>query len=254
LKTIGLIGGLSWRSSAAYYAIINESVAAALGDPHSARCVMFSFDFQEIEVLQVQGRWDEATARMIDAVQRLERAGAELLVICSNTMHRMAEDVERATSVPLLHIADATAEAIRRQGLSKVGLLGTRFTMEEDFYVKRLRAHGLTVITPPPDDRQIIHRVIYDELVNGICAPSSKQAYVRIIADLIAAGSEAIILGCTEIMLLVDQSDSALPVFDTTRIHAETAARWRSGDHRCSLRYRAGDMPVMRAKTREKWL
>jgi len=185
---------------------------------------MFSFDFREIELLQEEARWDEATARMIDAAQRLERAGADLLVICSNTMHRMAEDVERATSIPLLHVADATAEVIRRQGLTKVGLLGTRFTMEDDFYVKRLRAYGLTPITPPAEDREIVHRVIYNELIHGICSPSSKRAYVRIIEDLIAAGSEAIILGCTEIMLLVGQSDSSVPVFDTTRIHAESAA------------------------------
>ncbi len=224
MKTIGMIGGLSWESSAEYYRIVNETVKARLGGLHSAPTLMYSFDFAAIETLQQHGRWDEATARMIDAAQRLERGGANLLIICSNTMHRMANEVQAAVTIPLLHIADTTAEAIRATGIDQIGLLGTRYTMEQDFYKGRLTdKFGLNVITPNAEDRALVNRIIYEELVVGIINPASKAAYLRVIADLEAAGAQGIILGCTEIMLLVKQADLALPTFDTTTLHAVAA-------------------------------
>lgn len=223
-KVIGLIGGMSWESSAEYYRIINETVRARLGGLRSARCLMWSFDFGEIEALQHAGRWDEATAELIAAAQRLERGGVDVVVICTNTMHRMADAVQAAIGLPLLHIADPTAERIRSAGLSRVGLLGTAFTMEQDFYKGRLAArHGLDVLVPEADDRAEVHRVIYEELVQGRAEPASREAYRAIIARLVARGAQAIILGCTEIMLLVRPEDSAVPLFDTTAIHAEAA-------------------------------
>jgi aspartate racemase len=223
-KVIGLIGGMSWESSAEYYRIINQSVRARLGGLRSARCLMWSFDFGEIEALQHAGRWDEATAEMIGVASRLERGGADFVVICTNTMHRMAEQVEAAIGVPLLHIADPTAERIRSAGLRRVGLIGTAFTMEQDFYRGRLAERfGLDVIVPGPEDRATVHRVIYEELVAGKILPASREAYRGVIARLVEAGAEAVILGCTEIMLLVRPEDSAVPLLDTTALHAEAA-------------------------------
>lgn len=223
-KIIGLIGGMSWESSAEYYRIINELVRERLGGLRSAQCLMWSFDFAEIEALQSAGRWDDATQEMIKAAQRLERGGADFVVICTNTMHRMADDVQAAINIPLLHIADPTAERMKKAGLSKVGLLGTAFTMEQDFYKGRLiNKHGFDVLLPDDDDRKIVHQIIYDELVQGIVNESSRQTYREIIDRLVARGAQAIILGCTEIMLLIKQSDSPVPVYDTTAIHAEAA-------------------------------
>jgi aspartate racemase len=223
-KVIGLIGGMSWESSAEYYRIINEKVRDRLGNLHSARCLMWSFDFAEIEALQHAGRWDKATNLLVEAAQRLERGGADFMLICTNTMHRMADDVQAAVSIPLLHIADPTAERIKAAGLKRIGLLGTAFTMEQDFYKGRLTArHGLDVIVPDEEDRRTVHRVIYDELVQGRVEEKSRAAYREIIARLVERGAEAIILGCTEIMLLVRPDDSAVPLFDTTAIHADAA-------------------------------
>ena len=227
MKTIGMIGGMSWESSIEYYRIINEAVKERLGDLHSAKSLMFSVDFAEIEVLQREGRWEDATRAMIDAAQSVEAGGADFLIICTNTMHKMAEEVQQSIGIPLLHIADATAEVIKARGLRRVGLLGTRFTMEEDFYRGRLvKKHALEVLVPESADREIVHRVIYDELVLGRIEPASKVEYLRIIAGLAQAGADGIILGCTEIGLLVSQADSRLPLFDTTRIHALSAVQY----------------------------
>ncbi|KAK1813212.1 hypothetical protein LTR12_012401 [Friedmanniomyces endolithicus] len=221
---IGLIGGMSWESSAEYYRIINQVVRSRLGSLRSARCLMWSFDFGEIEALQHAGRWDDATALMIDAAKRLERGGADFFLICTNTMHLMADQVQSAVHIPLLHIADPTAERIKAQDIKRIGLLGTAFTMEQDFYKGRLQHRfGLDVLIPKADDRATVHRIIYDELVQGRAEPTSRSAYRIVIARLVERGAEAIILGCTEIMLLVKPEDSPVPLFDTTSIHAEAA-------------------------------
>jgi aspartate racemase len=223
-KVIGLIGGLSWESSAEYYRILNEAVRGRLGGLHSARILMWSFDFAEIEALQHVGRWDEATQLMVDAARRLERGGADFVLIASNTMHRMAADVQAAIDIPLLHIADPTAERIQAAGVTRVGLLGTAFTMEQDFYKGRLASeHGLEVLAPDAADRAAVHRIIYEELVQGRVEPSSRETYRAVMARLVERGAEAIILGCTEIMLLVGAEDSTVPLYDTTTIHAEAA-------------------------------
>ena len=223
-QVIGLIGGMSWESSAEYYRIINQRVRDRLGGLRSARCLMWSFDFGEIEALQHAGRWEDAAAEMIAAAQRLERGGADFVVICTNTMHRMADQVQAAIRLPLLHIADPTAERIAAAGLRRVGLLGTAFTMEQDFYKGRLAArHGLEVLVPEAEDRALVHRIIYEELVQGRVEPASRAAYRAVIARLVDRGAEAVILGCTEIMLLVGPQDSAVPLYDTTTIHAEAA-------------------------------
>jgi len=224
MKTIGMIGGMSWESTLEYYRILNETVKASIGGFHSARCLMYSVDFAEIEALQRQGKWDEATELMIDAAKRVQNGGADFLIICTNTMHKMADAVQQNINIPLLHIADATAEKIKSQGLSKIGLLGTRFTMEEDFYKGRLISHhDLEVIVPNRDERAIVHRVIYDELCQGEIKESSKAQFIEIIERLVEQKAQGIILGCTEIGLLVKQGDSQVPLFDTTRIHAEAA-------------------------------
>jgi len=224
MKTIGLIGGMSWESSIEYYRIINETVRDKLGGLHSARSVMYSVDFAEIEILQHQNRWEEATQLMIKAAQHVQNGGADLVLICTNTMHKMAEDVQKNIDIPLLHIADATAEVIKGRSLTKIGLLGTRYTMEEQFYKGRLETeYGLKVLIPSHEDREIIHRIIYDELCLGDVKPLSKGKYIAIIDKLIQAGAQGIILGCTEISLLVGQSDSPVPIFDTTLIHAVSA-------------------------------
>jgi aspartate racemase len=227
MKTIGMIGGMSWESSMEYYRIVNEAIKERLGDLHSAKSLMVSVDFAEIEVLQREGRWEEATRAMIEAAQSVEAGGADFLIICTNTMHKMAEEVQRNIGIPLLHIADATAEVIQARGVRRVGLLGTRFTMEENFYRGRLvELHNLEVIIPEQADREIVHRIIYAELVLGRIEPASKAEYLRIITDLAKAGAEGIILGCTEIGMLVSQADSRLPLFDTTRIHAQAAVQF----------------------------
>jgi len=224
MKTIGLIGGMSWESSLEYYRIINETTKQKLGGFHSAKCILYSVDFEEIERLQHQGAWDELTKIIIRAAQSLERAGAELLVICTNTMHRMADDVQTSIRIPLLHIADATAEQIKLLNLHTVGLLGTKFTMEQDFYRGRLsEKFGLEVLIPADDERDIVHRVIYDELCLGQTKESSRIACIQIINNLVKRGAQGIILGCTEIPLLVKQKDVSVPIFDTTTIHAQQA-------------------------------
>jgi aspartate racemase len=223
MKTIGLIGGMSWESSAAYYRLLNELVRERLGGLHSARCVLHSVDFAEIERLQVAGEWHKAGEVLADAAKGLEAAGAELLLICTNTMHKVADQVEEAVAVPLLHLGDATARAVRAQGLTTVGLLGTAFTMEQDFYRDRLASHGLTVLVPDADDRAAVHRIIYEELCLGVVRETSRVTYQQVIERLVAAGAEGVILGCTEIELLVRPEDSPVAVFPTTRIHAEAA-------------------------------
>ena len=227
MKTIGLIGGLSWESSVEYYRIINQETQRRLGGLHSAQCLMYSFDFGEIEKLQAAGDWGAATARMIDAAMALERGGADCIVICSNTMHRMADEVGAEVNLPLLHIADATAKAILAAGIKSVGLLGTRFTMEQDFYRGRLiERFGLDVIVPDAAGRAAVDRVIYDELVRGIIRQESWAAYLAVIDGLREHGAAGIILGCTEIGLLIKPADCPLPSFDTTLLHAMAAVDW----------------------------
>ncbi|MDG9925747.1 MULTISPECIES: aspartate/glutamate racemase family protein [unclassified Pseudomonas] len=225
MKTIGLIGGMSWESTLPYYRHINEAIKARLGGLHSARLVLYSVDFHEIEQLQRSGDWQRAGALLGEAAAALERAGAEFLVLCTNTMHKVADAIEQAVSIPLLHIADPTAEAIRAAGLQRVGLLGTRFTMEQPFYRERLESrHGIQVLVPDEADRQLVHRVIYEELCLGAVREESRLAYREVIARLVAQGAQAVILGCTEIGLLVGDADATVPLFDTTLLHARAAA------------------------------
>lgn len=225
MKTIGLLGGMSWESTVPYYQAINRTVAQELGGLHSAKILLYSVDFAEVEALQHAGRWDEAGALLADAAARLEGAGADLLVICTNTMHKVAPGIEARVRIPLLHIADPTARAIRAAGHTKVGLLGTRFTMEQDFYKARLAAqHGLEVIVPAEASREAVHRIIYDELCLGVIREPSRQAYQRIAAELLEAGAQCVILGCTEIGLLLKEGDVPAPLFDTTALHARAAA------------------------------
>jgi aspartate racemase len=227
MKTIGLIGGMSWESTVPYYRHINETIRARLGGLHSARAVLYSVDFHDIEQLQRAGDWDTAGQVLADAARRLQAAGADGIVLCTNTMHKVAPAIEAACPLPLLHIADPTALAIRAAGLRTVGLLGTRFTMEQDFYSDRLRQrHGLEVLTPAMEDRATVHRIIYEELCVGIVSDASRREYRRIIGQLAARGAQGVILGCTEIGLLVGEQDTALPLFDTTALHACSAAQW----------------------------
>jgi aspartate racemase len=224
VKRIGLLGGMSWESSIEYYRLVNEATRDRLGGLHSADCLLRSVDFAEIEALQREGRWAEAGARLADEAAGLAAAGAELLVLCTNTMHKVADAITGAIDVPFVHIADTTADAVRARGLQTVGLLATAYTMEQDFYVGRLRdRHGLEVLVPGEADRAIVHRVIYDELCVGVVEDASRAEYRRIMATLAERGAEAILLGCTEIDLLVGPEDSPVPVFDTTRLHAERA-------------------------------
>ena len=223
-KTIGLIGGMSWESSAEYYRIVNQEMQKRLGGVHSARSLMWSVDFGEIERLQHGGEWDRLAGEMKDAALRLERGGADFVVLCTNTMHRLADAVVSAVEIPLLHIADPTAQRIKAAGFERIGLLGTAFTMEQDFYKGRLRDHyGLDVMIPDARDRRVVHEIIYKELVVGEIRPESREAYRAVMARLIERGAQAIILGCTEIMLLVSDRDSAVPLYDTTTIHAVAA-------------------------------
>lgn len=227
MKTIGLIGGMSWESTVPYYRQINETVKQRLGGLHSARLVLYSVDFHDIEQFQHAGDWDAAGALLAQAARALEAAGAECVVVCTNTMHKVVPAVEAAVAIPLLHIADPTAAAIARAGLATVGLIGTRFTMEQAFYTERLRErHGLQVLIPPPEHRELVHRVIYEELCRGEVLDRSRAAYRRVIAGLIERGAQGVILGCTEISMLVTQQDAAVPLFDTTLIHAVSAAEW----------------------------
>ncbi|MCK4389798.1 MAG: aspartate/glutamate racemase family protein [Desulfobacterales bacterium] len=227
MKTIGLIGGMSWESSIEYYRIINETVRAKLGGLHSAKSIMYSVDFAEIEALQRQGEWHEATQLMIDAARHVKNGGADFVIICTNTMHMMADEVQKHIIIPLLHIADATAEKVKLRGLRKIGLIGTRFTMEEDFYKGRLtKKHGLEVVIPTAEEREIVHSVIFDELCIGERKKSSKEQYVHIMDHLVKNGAEGIVLGCTEVSLLVQDEDSQVPLFDTTKIHAVAAVEY----------------------------
>ncbi len=227
MKIIGLIGGMSWESSQEYYRIINETVKEMLGGFHSAKIIMYSVDFEEIEKLQHQEKWRELTELMIDAARRIERGGADFVVICTNTMHKMADDVQKNIKIPLLHIADVTAEKIKEKGLRKIGLLGTKFTMEEEFYKGRLaERYGLDVIIPNEEERQIVHDVIFNELCLGEIKQSSKEQFKKIMQNLVSRGAEGIILGCTEIPLLVKQEDVEVPLFDTTMIHAKSAVEY----------------------------
>ncbi|MBD9513908.1 aspartate/glutamate racemase family protein [Pseudomonas sp. PDM22] len=225
MKTIGLIGGMSWESTIPYYRQINERIKERLGGLHSAKVALYSVDFHEIERLQHAGDWDAAGRVLADAARSLKAAGADFLVLCTNTMHKVAPAIEAAVDIPLLHIADPTAEAIRAAGVAKVGLLGTRFTMEQAFYKDRLvDRFGLKVLTPNEADRQVVHRIIYEELCLGRIRDESREEYRRIIAALVEQGAEAVILGCTEISLLVGPADASVPLFDTTALHALHAA------------------------------
>ncbi len=224
MKTIGLIGGMSWESTADYYRRLNELVKRRLGGLHSAKIVLHSVDFAEIESLQARGAWEEAGRQLAQVARSLEAGGADFLVLCTNTMHKVAPAIEGASALPLLHIADPTATAIRQAGFTRVGLLGTRFTMEQDFYRGRLvERHGLDVIVPDDDGRSLVHRVIYEELCLGVVREESRAGYRQVIARLVDQGAQAVILGCTEIAMLVSAADAPVPVFDTTAIHAQAA-------------------------------
>jgi aspartate racemase len=224
MKTIGLIGGMSWESTASYYRLINEAVRERLGGLHSAKCILYSVDFAEVEALQRRGAWPEATRLLIDAARGVEAAGADFVLICTNTMHKLADDIQTALRIPLLHIADATGEQVRQAGLRRVGLLGTRFTMEEGFFRDRLaQRFGLECMVPETAGRATVHRIIYEELCVGILRPESKEHLGRIIDQLVQAGAQGIILGCTELGLLISDPEGPVPVFDTTRIHALAA-------------------------------
>jgi len=230
MKTIGLIGGMSWESTADYYREINQGVKRALGGLHSARLALYSVDFAPMEQLQHAGDWKGAAAVLVDAARRVEVAGADFIVLCTNTMHKLADEISNAVDIPMLHIADATADELRRHGIRKVGLLGTAFTMEQDFYRGRLeQAHGLEVIVPAAGDRAIVHDIIYKELCLGRIEAASRAKYQRIISSLAEQGAQAVILGCTEIGLLISQHDTDVPLFDTTRIHARRAVELALG-------------------------
>jgi len=224
VRTIGLIGGMSWNSSLEYYRIINESIQEKLGGLHSARCILYSVDFGELGKLQREGKWEELAGLMVEAAERLQGAGADCIVICTNTMHKLADDIESSINIPLIHIADATGDEIRKSGLSRVALLGTKFTMEEDFYKTRLQQkYGVEVVIPGQRERQAIHDIIYDELCLGVIRQSSAEIVTAAIRGLIAGGAEGVILGCTELPLLITQESIEVPVFDTTAIHAQAA-------------------------------
>jgi len=225
MRRIGLIGGMSWESTAVYYRLLNQLVREELGGLHSAECVLYSVDFAEIQAMQASGSWDVAAERLSNAARLLEGAGVDMVLICTNTMHKVADVVEASVSVPLLHLADTTAEAVRAAGVRTVGLLGTAFTMEQDFYRDRLASHGLEVLVPEAEDRGLVHRVIFDELCLGVVQDASREAFRAVIDRLTERGAAGVILGCTEIELLVGQDDSPVPVFPTTRLHAEAAVR-----------------------------
>ncbi len=226
MKTIGLIGGMSWESTIPYYKVINEYVGKELGGFHSAKILLYSVDFAELEENMSKGKWDRNASLLSEAAIRLEKAGADVILICTNTMHKLFYDVQERVSVPLIHIALATADALEKDGIKKVALLGTKYTMTEDFYKERLKERGFEVLIPEEEDMQIVHDVIFDELCHGIIKEESRKEYARIIAALKGKGAEAVILGCTEIGLLITPEDSVLPAYDTTLIHAESAAKY----------------------------
>ncbi len=224
MKTIGLLGGMTSESSLVYYRLINEMARERLGGSHSAKSVMVSVDFGEVEPLMEQGEWDKVLAAMLETSRAIERGGADFLVLCTNTMHKFVEEISRALSIPILHIVDATAREIKKRGLDTIGLLGTRFTMEEDFYSGRLQdRHGIISLTPKKEDRELVHRVIMEELSRGIIRPESRDAYWGIMNELVGRGAQGIVLGCTEIPLLIQPEQGPLPLFDTTTIHAQAA-------------------------------
>lgn len=229
MKTIGLIGGMSWESTVTYYQILNETVKEKLGGLHSAKILLYSVDFAQIEEYQAKGQWEESAEVLARAAENLEKAGADFLLICTNTMHKVAPQVRSRISIPLLHIAEATAGVLKAAGITKVGLLGTKYTMTQDFYKAKLTEAGIDVVIPEEAGVELVNRVIYEELCLGIVKDSSRQQFVSVIAGLQARGAQGVILGCTEIGLLVSQADTDLPVFDTTRIHAETAALYALG-------------------------
>ncbi|QQN64844.1 aspartate/glutamate racemase family protein [Bradyrhizobium diazoefficiens] len=229
MRPIGLIGGMSWESTSLYYKLINERVRERMGKLHSAPLLMYSYDFQEIKEMQYAGRWAEAAASLAEVAQRLESAGARAIVLCTNTMHKLAPDIVPKLTIPFIHIGDATAERIRAKGYRRVGLLGTKFTMEQEFYIDRLRAHDLEVLIPPTEARADVNRIIYDELCLGIVAAPSRRRYQDVMAALVGRGAECIILGCTEITMLVGAADTSVETFDTTAIHAQTAADFAIG-------------------------
>ena len=227
MKTIGLIGGMSWESSLEYYRIVNEIVKEKQGEPHSCKCIMYSVDFAEFEKLQHEGRWELLSGKMVEIAKKLENAGADLVLICTNTMHKLANNVQESIEVPLLHIADATAKEIKVNNIRKVGLLGTKFTMEEDFYKGRLKEkHGIDVVIPNGQEREFVHNTIYKELISGVIKEESRDKFKKIINNLKKEGAEGVILGCTEIPLLIKDKDSSIPVFDTTMLHAKTAVNF----------------------------
>ncbi|MGM0825751.1 MAG: aspartate/glutamate racemase family protein [Pseudomonadota bacterium] len=230
MKTIGLLGGMSWESTQTYYRLLNQQVGQALGGFHSAKIVLYSVDFADIEALQRQGDWPAMATILATAAQRLEAAGADGLLIATNTMHKVADEVAAAISLPLLHIAEATADALVRDGVTCVGLLGTRFTMEQVFYRERLEARGIEVVVPDSEQRETVHRVIFEELCKGIIDPDSKQAYLGIVDALAERGAQGVILGCTEIGMLLKASDTAVALYDTTEIHAAEAVAWALKD------------------------
>jgi aspartate racemase len=229
MRTIGLIGGMSWESTVLYYKLINERVRARMGQLHSAPLLMYSYDFQEIKEMQYANRWEDAANSLAETARRLDSAGARAIVLCTNTMHKLAPHIVSKVRIPLLHIGDATAERIRSKRYRRVGLLGTKFTMEEDFYIDRLRAHDLEVLVPLADERADVNRVIYDELCLGVVTASSRRRYRDVMAALVSRGAECIILGCTEITMLVGADDTSVETFDTTAIHAESAADFAMG-------------------------
>jgi aspartate racemase len=224
MQLIGLIGGMSWKSTAEYYRHLNELVQDRLDGLHSARCLLYSVDFAKIEAMQVEGRWGDAATILAEAARTLDRAGADFIVLCTNTMHKVADEIQAAVDIPLLHLGDTTASAVKSLGIQTVGLLGTRFTMSQAFYRDRLALHGLSVLVPGEDDQRVVSDIIYNELCQGVVRPESRDSYRQVIRRLEEDGAQGIIYGCTEIELLVDQSDSSVPVFATTRLHCEAAA------------------------------
>lgn len=230
MKTIGLLGGMSWESTQTYYRLLNENVKAALGGLHSAKVILYSVDFAEIEALQHRGQWDETAQILSAAARAVESAGAEVLLIGTNTMHKVAPQIEQSVAIPLLHIADATAQVLLQDGIDRVGLLGTRFTMEQAFYRERLEAQGIEVLTPDQTQRDQVHRVIYEELCQGVISDQSKAEYLAIVDDLARRGAQGVIMGCTEIGLLIQQADTDVPLYDTTPIHAAQAVGYALGN------------------------
>ena len=231
MKTVGMLGGMSWESTASYYKALNEGVKSRLGGLHSAKICLYSVDFDEIEKLRHQGKWSETALILAEAAKSVERGGADFLMICTNTMHKVVPEIESQISIPILHIADATAESLVQDGVTKVGLLGTRFTMEQDFYKGRIsEKFGIDVVVPTADEQTVVHDIIYQELCLGEIKTESRDRYLKIIANLHAQGAEAVILGCTEIALLVKQSDTTVPLYDTTEIHAAHGVEWALGN------------------------